>query len=200
MTGGLEIQCVSGGAVVPFLDAVAALRIAVFREFPYLYDGERDYEREYLKVYAGAERSVIVLALDEGRVVGASTALPMEDSDEGFRKPFADAGYPIGEVFYFGESVLFPEYRGRGIGKAFFDGREAHAMALGFRWTTFCAVERAPDDPRRPSGYRPLDGFWTERGYRFHPELSAVFPWKEIGEGKRSNTLRFWLRNWPNPA
>lgn len=200
MTGGLEIQCVVGGAVVPILDAVADLRIAVFREFPYLYDGERDYEREYLKVYAEVERSVIVLALDEGRVVGASTALPMEDTDAGFRKPFEQAGYPIGEVFYFGESVLLPEYRGRGIGKAFFDGREAHAMALGFQWTTFCAVERAPDDPRRPSGYRPLDGFWRGRGYRFHPELSAVFPWKEIGQGKSSNILRFWLRNWPNPA
>ncbi len=193
---GIEIQRVSGQAVLPFLDAVADLRIAVFREFPYLYDGDREYERAYLKVYARSAKSVIVLALEGERVVGASTGLPMSESDAGFRKPFEDAGYPLPQIFYFGESVLLPEYRGRGIGKAFFEGREAHARAQGYRWTTFCAVERAADDPRRPLEYRPLDGFWAARGYTFRPDLFAAFPWKEMGKGECENILRFWLRDW----
>jgi GNAT superfamily N-acetyltransferase len=193
---GVQMRVASGVEIRPVLAAVADLRIAVFREFPYLYEGDRDYEREYLKVYAASEKSVIVLALDGDRVVGVATGLPLLDSEADFRKPFEEAGYPLAEVFYFGESVLSPEYRGRGIGKAFFEGRESHARRLGYRWTTFCAVERPPDDPRRPVDYRPLDGFWLARGYVFHPELSAVLPWKEVGGGERKNTLRFWLRDW----
>jgi GNAT superfamily N-acetyltransferase len=192
----VEIWSVGGSDVLPFLDAVADLRIAVFREFPYLYDGGRDYEREYLNVYAASEKSILVLALDGERVVGALTGLPMVESDEEFRRPFENAAFAPGEIFYFGESVLLPEFRGHGIGKAFFDRREAHSRVHHFRFTTFCAVERSEDDPRRPAAYRPLDGFWLARGYTSHPELSAVFAWKEIGAGENRNTLRFWLREW----
>jgi hypothetical protein len=36
-------------------------------------------------------------------------------------------GMDVGRVFYFGESMLLPRCRGRGIGHAFFGHREAHA-------------------------------------------------------------------------
>jgi len=99
--GELTIARVRGAAVLPYLEGVAELRIAVFREFPYLYDGDPAYEREYLRVYAASEKSVIVLALDDGRIVGASTGLPLAESDADFRRPFERAGYPVEEVFYF---------------------------------------------------------------------------------------------------
>jgi hypothetical protein len=42
-----------------------------------------------------------------------------------------------------------------------------------------------------------LDGFWTRQGYRRRPELQAVFPWKEVGEGQESlKTLTFWTKTW----
>ena len=43
----LEIKSFSGADARPFLDDVARLRIAVFRDFPYLYDGDPDYERGF---------------------------------------------------------------------------------------------------------------------------------------------------------
>src|SRR3712207_8363574 len=57
-------------------------------------------------------------------------------------------------VYYFGESVLLPAYRRRGIGHAFFDAREQAALEYGFRIAAFCAVERPADDPRMPPDYR----------------------------------------------
>ena len=193
-----EIRRLSGAGIAPWLDDVARLRIAVFREWPYLYDGDDAYEREYLAAYLESPGSVLVLALDGDRVVGASTGLPLADDQEAFRKPFEQAGLPVGEVFYFGESVLLPEYRGRGIGHAFFDEREAHARGLGgFRWTAFCAVDRAPDDPRRPQGYRPNDAFWHGRGYARLPGMTCMLPWKELGnEEETLHPLTFWLRDW----
>lgn len=192
---GIELQLVTGKALLPWLDALAALRIRVFRDFPYLYDGSLEYEREYLREYADSALSLIVLALDEGRVVGCSTGMPLVDADAAFRQPFEKVGYDPASLFYFGESVLDSAYRGRGLGHRFFDLREAHATHHGFAQSSFCAVERPAGHPRQPDHYRPLDGFWTRRGYRRHPELKADFVWKDLDqETETAKSLVFWLR------
>ena len=91
--------------------------------------------------------------------------------------------------------VLLPAYRGQGIGVAFFVEREARAHALGFRYATFCAVDRAADHPRRPADYVPLDAFWARRGYAKRPDLVATFDWKEVGEADElPKTLTFWVK------
>src|SRR5690606_11697829 len=152
-----QIRTFHGPDITPWLDEVARLRVPVFRDWPYLYDGDPDsgYERQYLQPDVESRGSALAPALDEGRVVGASTGLPLLDDAEAFAEPLQHAGLPAEEVFYFGESVLLPAYRGLGVGHAFFDEREAHARRLGrFRFTAFCAVDRDPDDPRRPPGYR----------------------------------------------
>lgn len=189
------ITCV-GPAVTPHLDDLARLRIAVFRDWPYLYEGDPDYERRYLAAYANSPRSVFVLALDGDTVVGASSGIPLADDGEAFQAPFRARGMAVEEVFYFGESVLLRDYRGQGIGHRFFDEREAHARRLGgFAWTAFCAVERAADDPRCPPGHRSNDAFWTRRGYRREDELFCTLSWTELGAAAEcAHRLRFWLR------
>jgi GNAT superfamily N-acetyltransferase len=185
----------SGAAVREYLDAVAALRIAVFRDWPYLYDGDRAYEREYLDAYAASPDSVFMLAFAGDEIVGASTGLPLADDSAEFRAPFEQRGLDVGRVFYFGESVLLPAWRGRGLGHAFFDHREAHARALGrFGTTAFCAVDRDPDDPRRPPAHRGNEAFWTGRGYARQPGMTMRLRWNEIGRGEVEHALTFWLR------
>ena len=196
MVSSHRIDIFRGAEVAPWLDDVACLRIAVFRDWPYLYQGALGYEKEYLAAYAQSPGSVFVLAIDGERVAGASTGLPLADETEAFRVPFATQGIDAGEVFYFGESVLLPEYRGRGIGHAFFDGREAQAKALGCRYTAFCSVDRDDNDPRKPADYRPNDAFWTRRGYARQPGMSMRLAWDETGRGEVEHALTFWLRDW----
>ena len=191
----LTIQAYRGAEVASRLDAVAALRIAVFREWPYLYDGDAGYEAQYLATYTRSPRSLFVLVCDGDAVVGASTALPLADETDAFRAPFAAHGIDVGRVFYFGESVLLPAYRGRGLGHAFFDRREAHARELGgFSTTAFCAVRRDADDPRRPPGHRDNDAFWAKRGYARNDDLVCELPWNEVDRGEVPHRLAFWLR------
>jgi GNAT superfamily N-acetyltransferase len=192
----LRILTCTGEAVAPYLGDLARLRIAVFRDYPYLYEGSAAYESDYLAAYARSPRSVFVLALDGDEVVGASTGIPLLDDQPAFQAPFRAQGHALEQVFYFGESVLLRAYRGQGIGHRFFDEREAHARRLGgFALTAFCAVERPHDDPRRPADYRPNDVFWSKRGYRRQHDLFCELSWREPGQAAASShLLRFWLR------
>jgi GNAT superfamily N-acetyltransferase len=199
VSGRVIVRRVAGPGIGPWLDAVARLRIAVFRDWPYLYDGDFAYEQDYLRAYARSPDSVFVLALDGDAVVGASTGLPLADDTVEFQRPFLDAGRRVDDVFYFGESVLLPQYRGQGLGHQFFDEREAHARSLGrFAWTGFCAVDRDPADPRRPSGHRGNEAFWSKRGYVRQSGLTVRLAWQELGESTPSEKpLTFWLRALP---
>lgn len=192
----VEVKAFSGCDVAPYRDDLARLRITVFRDFPYLYEGKMDYEARYLQRYLDCPECLFVLVFDGEQVVGASTALPMEAECEEFTAPFVQNGYDISEVFYFGESVLLPAYRGQGIGHRFFDEREAFARQLGrFKLATFCAVERPADHPLRPEAYRPHDVFWSKRGYVKRPEIATVFEWRDVDQAEETaHPMVFWTR------
>lgn len=192
----LTIQSFSGSDATPYFDDLARLRIAVFRDFPYLYEGNPDYEQTYLSTYAKSEGSVFVIARDNDQVVGVATGTPMAGETDEVKRPFIEANLDPEQFFYFGESVLLPEYRGQGIGVKFFEGREAQAKRLGLRYATFCAVERPLDHPRRPADHQPLDAFWAKRGYTHHPELRTTFTWRDLDETAESpKPLSFWIRD-----
>lgn len=192
----IEVKSLTGDALVAALPDLARLRMVVFRDWPYLYDGSLDYEREYLAKFAASRGAVCIAAYDAGQVVGASTASPMSETDAEFVEPFERAGYDIAKVFYCGESVLLKSHRGHGLGNAFFDGREAHARQLGgFTWSTFCRVVRPEDHPLKPKDYIPLDGFWKKRGYAPVEGLVATYEWKDVDQAEPTpKQMQFWMR------
>lgn len=191
------VRPLTGAEIGAALGDLAQLRITVFAAYPYLYDGDAAYEAEYLAEYAAAADAVLVAAFDGARIVGAATAAPMIHQKAEFREPFAARGLDVDRLFYFGESVLLPEYRGHGIGHAFFDHREAQARACGATAACFAAVIRPQDHPAKPAGYVPHDAFWTKRGYAVVPGLVTELAWKEHGEeGESLKAMQYWLRRW----
>lgn len=192
----VRVEPLEGAALAEAVPALAELRIAVFRDWPYLYDGTLDYERRYIEKFAAADGAMIVVARDGERIVGAATASPMLGHADEFAEPFRRAGHDPARIFYFGESVLLAHYRGRGLGHAFFDHREAQAQRLGaYTHAAFCAVVRSSDHPLKPAGYVPLDAFWTKRGYQRAEGLVATFDWKDIDTpGEIAHPMQFWMK------
>lgn len=188
----------SGNEVRAILTDLGNLRIAVFYEFPYLYEGNLAYEKEYLKVYVDTPDSLVFAIYDKDQMIGATTAIPLNHETDEIKKPFIDSGQEIENIFYFGESILLPQYRGLGLGHRFFDEREQHVLNFGnYHTTTFCAVNRPENHPLKPAGYRTNDVFWIKRGYQKHPELECSMSWldrKEKSETKK--TLTFWMKKW----
>jgi GNAT superfamily N-acetyltransferase len=191
----LHVEPLTGDALQRALPELARLRISVFRDWPYLYDGTFGYEQGYLAKFAASDGAVIVAAFDAGEIVGAATGSPMMDHADEFAKPFKASGYDIERVFYFGESVLLKGYRGKGIGHAFFDHRESHARRLGYRQTAFCGVVRPADHPLKPKDYVPLDDFWTKRGYKPIDGLVGFFEWKDLDQAEPTKKpMQFWMK------
>ena len=197
MSDPITIGVVRGAAIAPHIGELAALRISVFREWPYLYDGDQAYEAKYLADYASSRDAVVVLARVGARVVGAATAMPLLAHTPEVIAPLVHAGYRAEDVYYFGESVLDPAWRGQGIGHAFFGRREAIGAEVNLHVFAFCAVVRPSQHPRRPASARDLSGFWYRRGYQPRPEICGTMRWKDLDDPPGHDSekpMQFWLK------
>jgi len=178
------------------IPALSDLRIRVFRSWPYLYDGSAEYEASYLAEFVREPGSVLVVARDGSAIIGAATASPLAGQKLDIQNPFLSQGLDVAQIFYFGESVLLPQYQGQGIGHQFFDAREEAARAAGARQTAFCTVIRPDDHPMRPAAPRDLQPFWRTRGYAPVEGLTGTLQWQDLGDDFESaHAMQFWMRD-----
>lgn len=193
--GELTIQRFKGSQGLVYIDSLAELRINIFKDYPYLYQGNLEYEKKYLNTYANCKEAILVIVKDGAHVVGVSTAIPLEFETPECQKPFIEQNLTLNKIFYFGESVLLPQYRGSGIYRQFFHERENAARNYGSHMAAFCAVVRDENDPRRPKGYVPLDSIWQRYGYKQHHNLRAFYEWQEIDSPTQtSKPMVFWTK------
>ena len=178
------------------ISALSDLRIQVFRNWPYLYDGTAEYEAGYMAEFVREPGSVLIVARDGESIIGAATASPLEGHKPEIQNPFRDTGLDVAQIFYFGESVLLPQYQGQGIGHQFFDARENAARSVGARQTAFCAVIRPEDHPMRPEAPRNLHPFWRARGYAPVEGLTGTLKWQDLGnDAESAHCMQFWMRD-----
>ena len=72
----LRYEKLTGVALEAVIPDLARLRISIFRDWPYLYEGSAEYEANYLSRYSNTPDALVIGAYDGGRLVGASTATP----------------------------------------------------------------------------------------------------------------------------
>lgn len=192
----LRRELAIGLEIADLIPPLGQLRIDVFHDFPYLYEGSLEYEQNYLQIYTQNPLSIAFGVFDGDKLVGATTGMPLNAESPEVQQPFLDRGMNVDEIFYFGESMLLDPYRGHGIGHLFFDIREAHALKHGFRTTAFCSVVRPEDHPLRPANYRSNNDFWTKRGYT-EQDYRCEMAWLDRNETEETKKqLIFWTKEW----
>ncbi|MCR6644254.1 MAG: GNAT family N-acetyltransferase [Terricaulis sp.] len=174
----MNVVPLTGDKLSAALPALARLRIEVFRAFPYLYDGDLAYEEKYLSTFAQSRDAFVAAAYDGDEIIGCATSSALDTNHQELIAPLSAAGIDLASTFYNGESVLSAAYRGRGLGHAFFDHREAHARERGYARACFCAVIRPEDHARKPAGYSRLIASGTRAAIKKSPASSRIFPGK----------------------
>jgi hypothetical protein len=193
----IHIRSFTGSGLKPHIHSIAKLRMEVLKDYPYLKEPNLDLETEFLRNIAACKESIGVLIFDNTTLVGASLGCPLSIEDALFHRPFKERHLDVASYFFFGDSTLLEQYRGRGIGHHFFDAREAHvAHFKQFKHICFCVPDVSLSDPKRPKDYIPLIDFWRKRGYIHHPEMKSVLSWKNIDETHPTEKqMSFWIKN-----
>ncbi len=191
----VEFKQYHGREIGSVVHELGLLRIQVFKDYPYLYEGTLQYEEKYLELYENAPDAMLFAVWLGEEMIGATTCIPLKNESSEVQEPFKQAGLELDKIMYFGESILLSKYRGLGIGKRFFDKRENHtANCGGYNEMYFCGVERAENHPLKPENYKPLDLFWISRGYK-PANLVSYFEWKDIDEESPSlKKMNYWKK------
>ncbi len=196
MMTDIHIRSFTGPGLKPYLHAIAKLRMEVFTEYPYFEDPDLTREMEHLRQICANKETIGVLIFDNTTLVGVSLGCPMISEEAAVQKPFLERRLDINAYYFFGDSALLKPYRGRGIGRHFFDTRETHILQFKkFKHICFCVPDCGELDPNRPKDYIPLNDFWRKRGYVHHPEIKCTLSWKRIGEpGPGKIPMSFWIK------
>ena len=197
MNDSMEIteRLLTGAAIADALDDLAALRLDIFPEYPYLYQGSREDELAYLATYAEAPDACVILTDDGLTVIGAATGMPLIHEDAHMLDAFAGTTFPLNEIYYVGELLFRPAYRNCGLGQKLLDRLESHIRSLGrYRRLTCATVERPEDHPLRPSDYIPIARFLARTGFVRLPGVTTHFIWRETDGVKRDHPMQFWSK------
>lgn len=198
----LVIETLCGVAIQPYRFDLGALRMDLFKEFPYLYDGGRNehtraLEENYHETYSKSKNSRFVIAKDHDKVVGCLTAIPLSEEMDELQKPFLEANHDVSRYLYVGEALLLKEYRGKaGLAQTQQKLIEAYAREKGFSFIVFMTVDRPEDHPLKPKDYRDLDPMWRYLGYeKMDDTMKIHIPWIQIdGDEEQMNTLSIWRK------
>jgi ribosomal protein S18 acetylase RimI-like enzyme len=189
----LKIIAFRGEEVLPCLDEVAALRIEIFREWPYLYEGDIKTEKNYLKVYVDTKDSVLVLAKDHEKIVGVVMGLPVADSMKQIQKEYQRQNVSMDGIFYLADAIIFAPYRGQGIGTRMLQTFENSVLEMQkYGQISCCEIVRDQNHPLKPKEYQSLDAFWDHLGFLVSPGWQTSFDYLDIGNTEETpHPMRF---------
>lgn len=189
------LQILTGREIAASLPAVAELRLAIFREYPYLYAGDAASEQKYLAVYADAADACLVTVNAGNSVAGAATGIPLSLETGELVNPFAASAYEVDNCYYIGELLFYPAFRNRGLGSRVLKLIEERVRSLGrYRYLTCVTVVRPAGHPLCPADYLPIDRFLARTGFKPLPGICANFTWSELDGVRREHGMQYWLK------
>ena len=163
------IKIVTQENMKPLLPFVATLRINIFREHPYLYDGDFKEEMDDLEHCTQLSDNAIAVAYYKDTPVGFLYGLSLAAFTPHFENPvgdlFKEKNLDPATCYYFGDIIILPEHRGNHLSEKLFDTLETYAQKQGYKSASFI-TESHEAHPLKPANYKSLDPLWTALKYK----------------------------------
>lgn len=194
--GKLHVDTFTAQAIAQHTDSIVQLSNEIFKGHPYLYDGnDADYTK-HLKSYATSKNAVVSIAFDGTKVIGVATGIPLSEAWGKYQEPFKNKGEDISKIYYLGELLLLPEYRGQGIGQQMVKEVEKYAKEKGFATITAQAIDEKSLKTPAPSDYYSMTNPLQKLGFKERPEINSVGHWTNVNETKESpHQMVYWTKS-----
>ncbi len=194
----IKLFLLKGKQALPFIDIVANFRINVFKEFPYLYEGNIEDERGYITSYTEHDDANIILIYKGDSAIGFSSSLPLSMESEYITDVIKNAGLDINDYLYLGEAIINKEYRGIGILNNIIDIHTSEAKKLNLSKFCFMAVLRDSNHPNTPKddNYIANEVIFSKKGFSPINDCYVNIEWKNCITGNmEENTLQFYTKD-----
>jgi len=197
----LEFKTYQGKEIEAFIDKIGQIRLDAFKEFPYLYKGDLDYERAYLSEYTKHEKSLLILVYSFNEIVGFITGAAIDSklsiTEDAF-KLFKSKGLSPSSFYYIGEIIVLKEYRSFDLSSKLLKEVEDFALAQGYSSTCFLTVVREDDHPLKPKDYKDTAKLWEFHKYK-RMNLYTKYKWTTIINSTdaiyQENRLEYWCKS-----
>lgn len=194
-----EIKIFTGESLENLRSFVVNLRITIFKEYPYLYEGNVKEENAYFDWFSKLPNTAIAVAYLDAKPIGFTSGTSFVDFDEHFQGSvdiFTKAKLEAKNYYYFPEILILPEHDNDLINYRLFEALENHAKKLNYKSGCF-VTEEHESHPLKPQDYKPLDYLWHLLDYT-KSALIINFSWSTIQADKSSkdkkHALIYWLK------
>lgn len=190
----LDIKILSGTEARPYFNEIAQFAISMFREFPYLFEGTLEYEKEYLETYFVSEKCTLILVFAGNELVSFTSSIPLNEEMAEIQAPFLKAGIDTSSYLYIGEAMIKKEYQGMKLLRTLLQHHIARAAQWGLKYGAFMTVDRPENHPLKPVDYVSLEPIWEHYGCKHRSDLTVKLAWPQVdSSGKEvDNTLSIW--------
>lgn len=196
----IEIKLLTKKDILNYADKIALMRIENFKEFPYLYQGNLEYEKKYLKTYLENPQAILIAGFCGKDIIAISTGLPVMNNSEllqNIKTLFEANNLNLSEYYYFAETIINFSYRGRGLYSKIISLREQAAIARGYNNGCFVTVIRENKHPLKPANYKSPEPIFEHCGYQ-KSSIIFTYSWPTLqmdGSVKeQKNPLVFWFK------
>ncbi len=193
--GALRVEAFKGKQGKKFSADIIRFYITMFKEFPYLYDGSYEVEKEEKDYFYTSDCSLTLIVFDQDEIVGVSRSILLSEYLEDLEFSSASEDFNQTDYMYIAEVMIKEQYRGQGLLRLFFDYHEQFAREQKCSYSLFATVVRPVDHPLRPVDYRSLEPLWKHFGYTTLSEPKMILAWKQIDTEKLvDNQLDLWCK------
>lgn len=193
----ITLEVLRGKELLSNISKLTKLRLAIYQEYPYLYEGNSAFEESYLSLFANSNESMLIIAKDNHQIIGAISGLPLDMAQKEIREVFIQSEIEIKDYYALCDVIVLKQYRSKGVGSILCEEfLKQLQKKKRYKKLVLWQIVKAPDDPKRPKSYFSPDGFWQKLGFIKNPGLMCFLKWIEISETKESShRFEFWLRD-----